>query len=516
MKHTNVVKRRNSNLKLAGIGVTFLTVVMLGVLYAMAEKPIKATSQMISGMSNSNTEISSSENAIIYNEEIQGVIVKLKTEDNSITIHDCNTNQDITLKLNGGANILDKYGEYIAVSQLSVGMIVDVYYLEEESKLVKLQISPDAFEKIGVTNVIMNEADGIFSFNGQRYPLSDGVVAIQDSKVISLSDIKSMDYVNVKGINDEICAVVVTKGHGYLELANDEEYIGGNIEVGSLDSVQITKDLLMTVREGTYTVTVTNGELKGSKEITIVKNKTSVFDLIDYGKPAESIGLVRFDISPANAVLYIDGKTMDYQSPIELTYGTHELEVSLGGYITYQGNIDVVSTDKTIRIVLPKNTAGNTSSDTIVNETDSGTNNNSGVTDDTSNNTDTTTDTEQDTNSQDDTDTSEDTDNSTEDTDTTEEENGSDTTEEETEYEEDTETTPGVDASNTMTITCTNGTKVYIDDTYIGSISDGKLETKKYYGKHTIELVLNGYEKKSYTINLDNDGENATLNFPSF
>ena len=73
-----------------------------------------------------------------------------------------------------------------------------------------------------------------------------------------------------------------------------------------------------------------------------------------------------------------------------------------------------------------------------------------------------------------------------------------------------------MDESKTLTISCTEGTLVYVDGSYIGKIKNGTLVTKKYTGNHTIKLVLSGYGTKTYTIDLDDDGENAVLKFPAF
>jgi len=515
LNHTNEINRKTSNFMLVGIAVLFIAIVLLAVIYAVGDKP---KSKMTINQNDSDylgpSEIITSDNALVYNETMLGVITEIDTDEKTMTLLNVASEEERTLRFSGGTNILDKYDNMMAVSQLSEGLMVDVYFIEEEEKLVKVQISKDAWEQIGVTGLIINEEKGILSFNSQRYPLLEQVVVLDQADTITLSDILEMDYVIVRGTSEKVCVVKRTRGHGYIELANEEDYIGGMIHVGTEVIQQITPEMKIAVREGTYSVTVNNGDLTGTQEVVIEKDKTAKFDLYPFSSPVLSTGLVHFDITPAQAILYVDGVETNFISPVELTYGEHRIEVSLGGYVTYKGTILVDSTDQTIRISLSDNSSngpanGNQDLDTdIEDDLDYGdednTLNEDGFEDNTS----------EDNTSEDDTSEDEGIDDDYESDNEDEDES-----EDESEDENDTEDEPtigGIDESSTMTISCSEGAKVYIDGTYIGTITDGKLVSKKYIGTHTIELVLDGHGRKTYTIDLDDDGENAVLNFPSF
>ena len=54
------------------------------------------------------------------------------------------------------------------------------------------------------------------------------------------------------------------------------------------------------------------------------------------------------------------------------------------------------------------------------------------------------------------------------------------------------------------------GVEVYLDGTYIGI---APCSTLKVTGSHTITLSKSGYETKSYTINVGNDGNDLTMSF---
>ena len=62
-------------------------------------------------------------------------------------------------------------------------------------------------------------------------------------------------------------SVTVEKGHGYLRLVNDENFVGGWLEIGQTQIVRITEDMLVvTVPEGSYQVDISyNGGWRHEK-----------------------------------------------------------------------------------------------------------------------------------------------------------------------------------------------------------------------------------------------------------
>ncbi len=514
------------------ITCSFLAIVTLAVIYAVGEKPLSSVGKnVVEDLVDTMNEITSSSNALVYSDHMQGVITKIDTTEKKVSLLDISNGVEHEYRYSGGTYFLDKYDQIIAAPQLTEGLIVDAYYIEDENKLAKLQVSKDAWESIGVTGVIINEEKGILSYNGQRYPLLKNAVVLDKSQPISLSNILTMDYVTLRGTKDNVCVISLTKGHGYLELAGEEKYIGGILYIGTEVITQIEENMRIPVREGNYSITVVNGDLSGTKELTIEKNKTTLFDVSEYGESDTEKGLVHFKINPKDAILYIDGVKKDHSQPIELSYGEHMLEVSLGGYVTYNGTIVVNSADRIFNINLPDNTNGNTENNS---DNDSNIDSNNGSNTDNNNtgsglgndsNSDSNNDLDDDATDEsndlngsdldsDDNDTEDGED--LEDNDAEEDNSNQDNSDSEEENEDEEPTIGGVDESKTLTISCTEGTLVYIDGSYIGKIKNGKLVTKKYTGYHTIKLVLDGYSNKTYNIDLEDDGENAVLKFPAF
>ena len=93
--------------------------------------------------------------------------------------------------------------------------------------------------------------------------------------------------------------------------------------------------MLVTAREGTYTVELQASGLTGSKTVTVEKGQETSVDFSEYTLPATKQGTVNFKITPQNAIMTIDGEEVDYSSPVQLTYGRHTLTLKANFYEEY-------------------------------------------------------------------------------------------------------------------------------------------------------------------------------------
>jgi hypothetical protein len=144
----------------------------------------------------------------------------------------------------------------------------------------------------------------------------------------------------------------VEKGHGYLRLANDENFIGGWIEVGQTVIQRITQDMLLLVPEGSYQVNISNNGGGGVKSVVINRNEETTLDIGDLEVPEPQYGTVLFSLSPSTAELYIDGSKVDASTPVSLEYGLHQLIARADGYQSVTQYIRVAQESAGIDVVL--------------------------------------------------------------------------------------------------------------------------------------------------------------------
>ena len=88
-----------------------------------------------------------------------------------------------------------------------------------------------------------------------------------------MMEVSPMDELSVWGYKNMIYGLHVEKGHGYLRLQNQDYFVNGWIDVGDSVIRKITDDMLLTVPEGTHTVTVSHKGSSATQEITFARNE---------------------------------------------------------------------------------------------------------------------------------------------------------------------------------------------------------------------------------------------------
>lgn len=402
------------------------------------------------------------------------IVLEIDKDNKVISLYDTANNEELRLRYTGGTSVLDKFGQVISISQVEIGLIVDVGY-QTDSRLTDLKYSDKAWEYVGVNNMTINHEDNMIQIAKTKYTYTNPVVVDMD-KFITLEDLAVQDELTVRGIGETIWSIIVTKGHGIVRIKDYEAFLGGSITVG-YEAVQlITEDMSITVREGNYNLTVENGEYSGTKNVTIERNAETVVSVGDLGPEPVKYGKVTFEITPFGADLYIDKELTTYASPVELSYGSHTIEVSLGGYSTFRGNLEVDYASKKVQIVLPE--LQSKESVRVVETGDTG-----GESEDIEYND---WDSEQD-----------------KDDDVPEQiDSGMDD-----DYEED----PIVDTEHLIYIQNPLGVSVYLNGEYKG-ISPGSFQ--KVIGSHVVTFIKPGYQTKSYTIDIADDGLDTYISLP--
>lgn len=274
-----------------------------------------------------------------YDSADTAVVTEIHKNDKSITLLNLNLGKKYTLSVEGTTTLYDKYGESIALEQLEAGDIVDITFLKSKKRLNSLQLSPDAWVHEEISRYeIENEQMYIGS---NTYKLTENTLFYSNGRLIERMDLNSADVLTVRGLDSTVLSVRVDKGHGYLRLTNDENFIGGWIEVGQARIQQITQDMLLTVPEGSYQVLISHNGGGGVKDVIINRNEEVTLDIGDLEVAETKYGSVIFSLSPSRTSLYIDGEVVDTSGPISLEYGIHQIIARADGYKTLTTYIKV-------------------------------------------------------------------------------------------------------------------------------------------------------------------------------
>ena len=290
-----------------------------------------------------------------YDSADTAILVDRNQEENTLTFLNLELERRYTLSLDGTTRIYDKYGGSLTLEQIKKGDIVDITFLKSKKHLTTMQLSPRVWTYEDVERYEIDPVRSEVTIGSQTYKLTSNTQYLSGSRNIESMDLNLSDVLTFMGIGSQVLTVRVEKGHGYLRLQNDENFVGGWIEVGQTLIQRITEDMLLLVPEGSYEVNITNRGGGGVKSAIINRNEETVLDIGDLEIPEPQYGMVLFSMSPSSAELYIDGSQVDPSGPINLEYGLHQMIARATGYKSITQYIRVAQESEGINVVLEAN-----------------------------------------------------------------------------------------------------------------------------------------------------------------
>ena len=287
-----------------------------------------------------------------YDSADTAILTEKNKKENKLTFLNLNRGRYYTLEMDGTTQLSDKYGESISLDQIFAGDIVDITFLKSTKHLTSMKLSDQAWKNEGVARYTIDYVRGEVTIGEDIYKLTDNTQYLSMGNIIEKMDLNAVDVLNFQGIGNQVLSVSVEKGHGYLRLLNDENFVGGWIEVGQTAIQSITEDMLMVVPEGSYQVNISHRGGGGVKDVVIHRNEETALDIGDLEVAKVQTGMVLFSISPSGAKVYIDSVETDVSEPVTLEYGIHQLIVKADGYKSITQYIRVAQASVGINVVL--------------------------------------------------------------------------------------------------------------------------------------------------------------------
>lgn len=275
-----------------------------------------------------------------YDSRDTAIVISKNTEDATITFKNMELGRYYTLNYDGATAYYDKYGQALSLEQVRIGEIVSVDFLHRAKRLDCLRLSSEVFVFDRVEQFALETGGREMILNNEVYRIAQDAVVLTNKGVGEQMDINEADVLRVSGHDHLIESIVVERSHGYLRLANDSFFIGGFLEVNHSKIYQVSEDMLLSVPEGTYEVTISNAGCSGTETITVARDVEYEWDVSEWQGEAK-YGILVFTVSPSNAKVYIDGRRVDVDTEQELTYGIHQMVVVAEGYRTISKYIRV-------------------------------------------------------------------------------------------------------------------------------------------------------------------------------
>ncbi len=284
---------------------------------------------------------------------IKGVFTNIDTANMKMNFVDMTQHVEYEVSYHGGTDIKTKYGTIIMAEKMEQGCIYDVVC---NSKGVAKTIyeAKDAWEKEGITGFEIDDMGKTIEYGSAKVTYTGNTVVLADGKKITASGLVAQDEITIRGVGETTYSITVDKGHGFLKLKGVDAFVNGYVSIGNKQLLTVTKDMIVTVQEGTYTVELQNGKVRAEKNVTIKTGEESSLDFSEYIKPAVQNGVVKFMVNIDNAIMVLDGVEKSYEGLHTLSYGTHKAVFKANGYKEYQLTFTVDSAYETFIVDMVK------------------------------------------------------------------------------------------------------------------------------------------------------------------
>lgn len=383
--------------------------------------------------------------------QVLGVVLLNDTEQGLLQIRDWESNMVSTFTYGAASAITDQYQEELPGEEVSEGMILEAEYRESDARLLQASVPENVWEYQDVSAFSFNSDLNMLELAGEKYQYSDQTLFSAAGTEISPMELSERDILVVRGIGYQVFSVVRTTGHGYIRLKNYEDYIGGMAVVSNSIIMAVSDSMLITVGTGTYRLTLTKRGLpSATKTVQVQNDEETVVNFADAKKAESNVGSITFHIEPEGADLTINGTPVDYSEPVVLNYGRYRVVVSMTGYQTYSGFLDVASPSSPVNIDLHEKKADTKETDSTKAPSATAAANNSNT------------------------------------------------------------VTRQIDSDHTISISAPVGVEVYLDNVFKGVTP---CSFTKVIGTQTITLSDSGYVTKSYTVDILDDGKDTKLSF---
>ena len=380
-----------------------------------------------------------------------GVIKAIDTDLEMIEFYNASFDSVENYPYSGGTELMTKNEKQLAASELEVGEVYDVYTSGDGKKIIKMQ------ETSGITYcedaaVQVDSQLKRLTVQDVNYAYSDNLPVFSEGRLIQPVEITAEDKVTFRGVKGQAYSLIVTRGHGYIRPKSYKDFLGGTMTVRGEMILPVSKKMLLTLPEGTQMITMNNGDLISEATVEIKRGQVTEVNMAQFQSQVPDTSRVRFKLYPEGAELYVNGALMDPSKPVSLKYGNHSIKVILEGYNDYQGIVNVQDPSPTIKIDLAAEKA-----------------------------------------------------------EVVEDDSSSSVSDEDDSSSSANSNTTNYDREHKITVSAPKGAAVYADGTYKGEVP---CDFTKIIGNVTITLTKEGYETKSYSVQLPDDSQDVSWSFP--
>jgi hypothetical protein len=285
-------------------------------------------------------------------ERALGVIQKVDPDNDTLTIFNVDSNQSATLNIDSAVDIQDEYGSLMTLVQFNIGDMIETKYDKDKMRPEYVHKTAKTWKRNKITGIVVDKEKKIITVGNDSYNYTDELVTIFNGNPFNIEDLTKEDEATLSGYKDNVWTIIMENGHGYIQLENHSNFIGGTLQVGTNKTVDIKDVTLVAVPVGVHDILVTNEQLTYETEIMIEKDQKVVVNVKD-ATPKK--GMVQFNIAQEGVSFSLNGKTYsDFSEPILLEYGEYAVKVVKDNYVDLEKRLIVNKSFTTFEINLEK------------------------------------------------------------------------------------------------------------------------------------------------------------------
>ena len=278
------------------------------------------------------------------------IIEQIDMMGETMTLYSPKTERQVRYGYTLSTRFMDAYGDSYSSIHFTPGQVVRLGEISASSTLSTVQMSDEVWNQKDITNYEIDIAKGIFTIGQTAYRITPDTMAFSQDAQISLDAIGAEDTLQVIGKDKDVWSVIVTTGHGYIQLQNSDTFVDSMICIGNRIFTKVTGDMCLEVPEGTYAITVANNGYGGTGNYTVTRGETTVVDLNQLKGSGPKVCQLTFTSEVAGVSVYVDGEQITVGQAVSVTYGAHKLRVVAEGYDDWQKTLIVNSESATISL----------------------------------------------------------------------------------------------------------------------------------------------------------------------
>ncbi|WP_273321660.1 PEGA domain-containing protein [Vallitalea guaymasensis] len=331
------------------LGLAVILIVVFAMVFGGGKK--KNTNNKV----DQETEIPVDNNDVgrdIEYERALGVVQKVDTVNDTLTIFNIDSDESATLNMDSAVDIQDEYGSLMTLVQFNKGDMIETKYDKDKMRPEYVHKTAKTWKRNKINGAVVDKEKSTITIGNDKYNYTGELVTIFNGNPFDINDLTEEDEVTLLGYKDIVWTIIMENGHGYIQLKNHSNFIGGTLQIGTNKTVDIKDVTLVPVPVGVHDIIVTNDQATYETEVMVDKDQKVVVNVKD-ATPKK--GMVQFSVTQEGVSFSINGEVYsDFSEPIPLDYGNYTVKVVKDNYVDWEKELVVNKSFTTFEINLEK------------------------------------------------------------------------------------------------------------------------------------------------------------------